>query len=87
VAIKLPHLRSAILLEEGFKDPETPDAGSVFRRRWQAKWQFSHDPVGDLGRAAHGHRGERMGREASPSAALLDSQSVKSAEKGAAKTM
>jgi transposase len=29
---------------------------------------------------------ERMGREASPSAAVLDSQSVKSAEKGAAKT-
>jgi hypothetical protein len=26
---------------------------------------------------------ERMGREASPSAAVLDSQSVKSAEKGA----
>jgi transposase len=30
---------------------------------------------------------ERMGREASPSAAVFDSQSVKSAEKGAAKTM
>ena len=30
---------------------------------------------------------ERMGREASPSAAVLDSQSVKSAEKGAAKRM
>ena len=29
---------------------------------------------------------ERMGREASPSAAVLDSQSLKSAEKGAAKT-
>src|SRR6516164_5068347 len=29
---------------------------------------------------------ERMGREASPSAAVLDSQSVKSAEKGAVKT-
>ena len=29
---------------------------------------------------------ERMGREASPSAAVLDSQSVKSAVKGAAKT-
>jgi hypothetical protein len=29
---------------------------------------------------------ERMGQEASPSAAVLDSQSVKSAEKGAAKT-
>ena len=29
---------------------------------------------------------ERMGREASPSAAVLDSQSVKSAEKGAAET-
>ena len=29
---------------------------------------------------------QRMGREASPSAAVLDSQSVKSAEKGAVKT-
>jgi hypothetical protein len=29
---------------------------------------------------------ERMGREARPSAAVLDSQSVKSAEKGAAET-
>ena len=29
---------------------------------------------------------ERMGREASPSAAVLDSQSITSAEKGAAKT-
>jgi len=29
---------------------------------------------------------ERMGREASPSAAVLDSQSVKSAEKGAVLT-
>jgi len=29
---------------------------------------------------------ERMGREASPSAAVLDSQSVKSAEKRALKT-
>ncbi len=29
---------------------------------------------------------ERMGREASPSAAVLDSQSVKSAEKGTVKT-
>jgi hypothetical protein len=29
---------------------------------------------------------ERMGREASPSAAVLDSPSVKSAEKGAVKT-
>ena len=29
---------------------------------------------------------ERMGREASPSAAVIDSQSLKSAEKGAAET-
>jgi hypothetical protein len=29
---------------------------------------------------------ERMGREASPSAAVLDSQSIKSAEKGVVKT-
>src|SRR5215472_17599299 len=37
---------------------------------------------GDLGRAAYGVA-RAVGREASPSAAVLDSQSVKSTEKGA----
>jgi transposase len=42
---------------------------------WEAIWAELH-------MALH----ERMGRRASPSAAVLDSQSVKSVEKGAAKT-
>jgi transposase len=42
---------------------------------WEAIWAELHMALR-----------ERMGREASPSAAVLDSQSVKSAEKGAAKT-
>ena len=42
---------------------------------WEAIWAELHMALRD-----------RMGREASPSAAVLDSQSVKSAEKGAAKT-
>ena len=42
---------------------------------WEAIWAELH-----LGLR------ERMGREASPSAAVLDSQSVKSAEKGAVTT-
>ncbi len=33
----------------------------------------------------HAHLRERLGREASPSAAVIDSQTLKSAEKGAAK--
>ena len=41
---------------------------------------------GDLGRAPYMALRERMGREASPSAAVLDSQSMKSAERGAVKT-
>jgi transposase len=42
---------------------------------WEAIWAELHMALR-----------ERMGREASPSAAVLDSQSIKSAEKGAAKT-
>lgn len=42
---------------------------------WEAIWAELHMALR-----------ERMGREASPSAAVLDSQSVKSAEKGVAKT-
>jgi transposase len=42
---------------------------------WEAIWAELHMALR-----------ERMGREASPSAAVLNSQSVKSAEKGAAKT-
>ena len=42
---------------------------------WEAIWAELHMALR-----------ERMGREARPSAAVLDSQSVKSAEKGAAKT-
>jgi transposase len=42
---------------------------------WEAIWAELHMALR-----------ERMKREASPSAAVLDSQSVKSAEKGAAKT-
>ena len=49
-----------------------------FRREgtWEAIWAELHIALR-----------ERMGREASPSAAVLDSQSVKSAEKGAVKTI
>ena len=43
---------------------------------WEAIWAELHMALR-----------ERMGREASPSAAVLDSQSVKSAEKGAVKTV
>ena len=42
---------------------------------WEAIWAELHMALR-----------ERMGREASPSAAALNSQSVKSAEKGAAET-
>ena len=42
---------------------------------WEAIWAELHMALR-----------ERMGRESSPSAAVLDSQSVKSAEKGAVKT-
>ena len=43
---------------------------------WEAIWAELHMALR-----------ERMGREASPSAAVLDSQSVKSCEKGAVKTI
>jgi transposase len=48
-----------------------------FRRDgvWEAIWAELHMALR-----------ERIGREGSPSAAVLDSQAVKSAEKGAAKT-
>ena len=42
---------------------------------WEAIWAELHMALR-----------ERMGREASPSAAVLDSQSIKSTEKGAAET-
>lgn len=42
---------------------------------WEAIWAELHVALR-----------ERLGREASPSAAILDSQSLKSAEKGASKT-
>ena len=42
---------------------------------WEAIWAELHTALR-----------ERLGRDASPSAAVLDSQSLKSAEKGAAKT-
>jgi len=42
---------------------------------WEAIWAELHIALG-----------EQMGREASPSVAVLDSQSVKSAEEGAAET-
>jgi transposase len=48
-----------------------------FRRKgtWEAIWAELHMALR-----------ERMGREASPSAAVLDSQSLESAEKGTAET-
>ena len=53
---------------------------NIFRKfqregTWEAIWAELHQALR-----------ERTGREASPSAAVLDSQSLKSAEKGAAKT-
>jgi transposase len=56
------------------------DVYNIFRKlqregTWEAIWAELHMSLR-----------ERMGREASRSAAVLDSQSVKSAEKGAVKT-
>ena len=50
-----------------------------YLRRWQAEgvWERIHHAVLVADR-------ERVGREASPSAAIIDSQSVRSAEKGGA---
>src|SRR5277367_3012311 len=67
------------LPREGF--PPRSTVYNIFRkfqrqRAWEAIWAELHMALR-----------ERMGREASPSAAVLDSQSVKSAEKGAATTM
>ena len=66
------------LPREGF--PPRSTVYNIFRKFqrdgvWQVIWAELHMALR-----------ERMGREASPSAAVLDSQSVKSAEKGAAKT-
>ena len=66
------------LPREGF--PPRSTVYNIFRKfqregSWEAIWA-------ELDMALR----ERMGREASPSAAVLDSQSLKSAEKGAVKT-
>lgn len=63
---------------DGF--PPRSTVYNIFRRfqadgSWEAIW-------GELHMALR----ERFGREASPSAAILDSQTIKSAEKGARKT-
>ena len=67
------------LPREGF--PPRSTVYNIFRKlqregAWEAIWVELHMALR-----------ERMGREACPSAAVLDSQSLKSAEKGAAKTM
>src|SRR5208337_4114920 len=66
------------LPREGF--PPRSTVYNIFRkfqrqRAWEAIWAELHMALR-----------ERMGREASPSAAVIDSQSLKSAEKGAAET-
>jgi transposase len=66
------------LPRDGF--PPRSTVYNIFRNfqrdgTWSAIWS-----------TLHGTLRERLGREASPSAAVLDSQSVKSAEKGAAAT-
>ena len=66
------------LPRDGF--PPRSTVYNIFRKfqregTWEAIWAELHMALR-----------ERMGREASPSAAVLDSQSVKSAEKGAVKT-
>jgi putative transposase len=66
------------LSRDGF--PARSTVYNIFRKFqregvWEASWAELHMALC-----------ERMGRETSPSAAVLDSQSVKSAEKGAAKT-
>jgi transposase len=69
---------SRYLPRDGF--PPRSTVYNIFRRfqcegSWEAIWGEMHTALR-----------ERLGREASPSAAVLDSQSLKSAEKGAAKT-
>jgi len=66
------------LPRDGF--PPRSTVYNIFRKFqrdgvWEAIWAELHTALR-----------ERLGREASPSAAILDSQSLKSAEKGAAKT-
>ncbi len=66
------------LPREGF--PPRSTVYNIFRKfqregTWEAIWAELHMALR-----------ERMGREASPSAAVLDSQSLKSAEKRAVKT-
>lgn len=66
------------LPRDGF--PPRSTVYNIFRRfqaegRWEAIWAELHMALR-----------ERLGREASPSAAVLDSQTIKSAEKGARKT-
>jgi len=65
------------LPRDGF--PPRSTVYNIFRRfqaegRWEAIWAELHMSLR-----------ERLGREASPSAAVLDSQTIKSAEKGARK--
>src|SRR5918911_3193507 len=67
------------LPRDGF--PPRSTVYNIFRkfqreRVWEAIWAELHMALR-----------ERMGRQASPSAAVLDSQSVKSAEKGAVQTI
>jgi transposase len=66
------------LPRDGF--PPRSTVYNIFRKfqregTWEAIWAELHMALR-----------ERLGREASPSAAVLDSQSLKSAEKGAVKT-
>jgi transposase len=66
------------LPRDGF--PPRSTVYNIFRKfqrdgAWEAIWAQLHTALR-----------EHLGREASPSAAVLDSQSVKSAEKGAVKT-
>ena len=66
------------LPRDGF--PPRSTVYNIFRKfqrdgAWEAIWAELHAALR-----------ERLGHEASPSAAVLDSQSLKSAEKGAAKT-
>ena len=66
------------LPRDGF--PPRSTVYNIFRKfqregTWEAIWAELHVALR-----------ERLGREASPSAAILDSQTIKSAEKGARKT-
>jgi transposase len=66
------------LPRDGF--PPRSTVYNIFRK-------FQHDGVWEaIWAELHAALRERLGREASPTAAILDSQTLKSAEKGAAKT-